>query len=96
MNRQQRRALQRQKFTYEETRAMLLQECVDTNHHNTRMILGAACLALHRKWGFGAARCYNFLTIVQEITENALCASEINEQVEREIGHVFKGEDEVL
>ena len=49
------------------------------------MIQFASLLVLHRDFGFGKERCYRFFEAMTATVQDALCADELRQAVEREL-----------
>lgn len=91
MNRRQRRAMKNvpRKFSETDMRRAAREAALSTGRHSTQMTLAAVCLALHEMHGFGTKRLTRVLETVQDITMQALCASELVDRLKEEVGVVL-------
>lgn len=85
MNRSQRRKAARMKFTLQEAKQAATDIIMETEEHKNNMIQLAALLVLHRDFGFGTGRCFRFFEAMTATVQNALCADELRQAVEREL-----------
>ena len=85
LNRAQRRELARKKFSARDTQAVTSQAVLQTLDHSNGMVQMAAILAMHRVFGFGQERLYRMCREMIKISDEALCYSELRDQVETEI-----------
>ena len=91
MNRKQRRAMRNEprKFSESDVRKIARDASLETGKHSTQMTLAAACIALHELYGFGTKRLTRVLETVQDLTMQALCASELVDRLKEEVGVVL-------
>ncbi len=85
MNRAHRRRAARMKFTMDEAKRAATDIIMETEEHKNNMIQLAALLVLHRDFGFGKERCYRFFEAMTRTVDDALCADELRQAIEKEL-----------